>query len=73
MADNSGEHHKTMSELMLQDELTPQELSYLLGIPLQQIHNACFEGELKANIVDHDILSIRREDALQWMNDRDQS
>jgi hypothetical protein len=38
----------------------------LLGIDVNVVRNAAFEGDLRAQIVDHDIISIRREDVLDW-------
>lgn len=59
--------HKSMQELMTQETLTPKELSTLLSIDVDTILTACFRGSLKAHIVDHDVISIDRKDALEWM------
>ena len=58
---------KSMQELMTQETLTPKELSTLLSIDVDTILTACFRGSLKSHIVDHDVISIDRKDALQWM------
>ncbi len=58
---------KTMQELMAQEALTPKELSRLLSIDVDRILTASFRGTLKAHIVDHDVISIDRKDALEWM------
>ena len=58
---------KTMQELMSQEALTPKELSKLLSIDVDTILTASFRGTLKAHIVDHDVISIDRKDALEWM------
>jgi hypothetical protein len=58
---------KSMQELMSQESLTPKELSTLLSIDVDTILTACFRGSLKAHIVDHDVISINRKDALEWM------
>lgn len=58
---------KTMQELMTQETLTPKELSRLLSIDIDTILTASFRGTLKAHIVDHDVISIDRKDALEWM------
>ena len=58
---------KSMQELMTQETLTPKELSTLLSIDVDTILTACFRGSLKAHIVDHDVISIDRKDALEWM------
>ena len=59
--------NKSMQELMTQETLTPKELSTLLSIDVDTILTACFRGTLKAHIVDHDVISIDRKDALAWM------
>ena len=62
-----GQSDKTMQELMTQETLTPKELSRLLSIDIDTILTASFRGTLKAHIVDHDVISIDRKDALEWM------
>lgn len=61
---------KSMDELMHQSDYTPAELSKLLDLPLTVIEHDAYAGKLKAYIVEHNIISIRREDALAWMGDR---
>ena len=61
---------KSMEELFTAEELTPEELSVLIDVPVHAIHSAAFSGELKATIVDHDVVSIKRDDALAWMSMR---
>jgi hypothetical protein len=52
---------------MTQETLTPKGLATLLSIDVDTILTACFRGSLKAHIVDHDVISIERKDALAWM------
>ncbi len=59
--------NKSMQELMTQETLTPKELATLLSIDIDSILTACFRGSLKSHIVDHDVISIDRKDALSWM------
>lgn len=59
--------NKSMQELMTQETLTPKELATLLSIDIDAILTACFRGSLKSHIVDHDVISIDRKDALSWM------
>ncbi|CAN5611783.1 hypothetical protein BH23CHL5_BH23CHL5_07290 [soil metagenome] len=61
---------KSMEELLLQDEYSAEELSTVLDKDLDLIRHAAFQGKLRARIVDHDIISIRREDALSWLKTR---
>ena len=53
-----------MDELLQQERYTPDELAQLLGIGVHIIQHAAFSGELRAQIVGHDIISIRRDDVL---------
>jgi hypothetical protein len=57
-------------ELLQQDRYTPEEVSALLGIGVHVVQNAAFDGELPAQIVGHDIISIRRGDIVAWFNER---
>jgi hypothetical protein len=58
------------AELMQQDHFTPEELATLLEVDVNLIREAAYEGRLKAQIVDHHIISISRADALTWLNER---
>ena len=59
---------KTMDELLASDHYTPAELALLLDMNVNTILTACFEGRLKASIVEHDVVSITRDHALEWLN-----
>jgi hypothetical protein len=63
MERNQGE---SIYELLQHDVYTPEEVSRLLGIDVNVVRTAAFEGELRAHIVEHDIISMRREDVLDW-------
>ncbi|MGC4108111.1 MAG: hypothetical protein QM753_17445 [Thermomicrobiales bacterium] len=62
---------KPMETLLSQDSFTVQELSTLLSIDAKIIENAVFEKRLKAQMLDHHILSITRHDALAWLDETD--
>ena len=53
-------------ENLIHEHTPPQELALLLGIGLHIIQHAAFAGELRAQIVGHHILAIRREDVIAW-------
>lgn len=59
--------HRSIAELLRQDRYTPEEVARLLGIGLDVIRHAAFSGELRAQIVGHDIISLKREDVLAWL------
>ena len=63
-----GKSPKDLETLLHQDQYTVDELSKLSGIGVYVIQRAAREGDLKAYIVDHHIISIQREDALAWLN-----
>lgn len=58
-------------ELLQQERFTPEEVAELLGIGVHIIQHAAFSGELRAQIVGHDIISIRRDDVLAWLKAHD--
>jgi hypothetical protein len=57
-------------DLLHQDHYTPDELARLLGVDTHLIHQDAQTGRLKAYIVDHHVLDIRREDVLTWFEER---
>jgi excisionase family DNA binding protein len=61
---------KSIQELFLQDEYTPQELAALLDVPTSFIEHEAHAGRLKSYIVNHNVICIRRDDALTWMANR---
>jgi hypothetical protein len=67
---NEDDVNKSVEELLLQSTYTPAELSALLDVPQSLIEHDAFSGKLKAHIVGHDIIHIHREDAIEWMKNR---
>jgi excisionase family DNA binding protein len=63
--------HHSVYELLPQERYTPDEMAELLGIGLHIIQHAAFSGELRAQIVGHDIISIGRNEVLAWLEARD--
>ena len=63
--------HYSAYELLQQERYTPEEVAELLGIGVHIIQHAAFSGELRVQIVGHDIISIRRDDVLAWLEARD--
>ena len=63
--------HHSAYELLQQERYTPEEVAELLGIGVHIIQHAAFSGELRAQIVGHDIISIRRDDVLAWLKAHD--
>ena len=62
--------HHSLQELLLQDQYTPEEVAELLEVGLDVVRHAAFTGELRAQIAEHDIISIRRDDVLAWARAR---
>jgi excisionase family DNA binding protein len=54
-------------EILRHDHYTPEELAALLGISVHTIEQAAHSGELRATIVDHHVLGIRREAVVEWI------
>lgn len=61
---------KSIYELLMADHYTTREVATLLDIGEHTLQSAVFEGELPAQIVGHDIVSIRRDDVITWFNER---
>jgi excisionase family DNA binding protein len=61
----------SIEELLHHERYTPEEVSRLLGIGLDVIRHAAFTGELRAQMAGHDIISLRREDVLAWLDERE--
>lgn len=58
---------RTPDELLHQDHYTPEELAILLDMDVNAIRAAVFNHRLRAFVVDHHIMCIRRDDALRWL------
>ena len=58
-------------DLLHHDHYTPAELASVLGMDVHVVLHDAQRGSLKAFIVDHHVLDIRREDAIRWLLDRD--
>ncbi len=59
---------ESITELLGKEFYTPEEASDLLDLSTYVIRRACWDGALKANIVEHHIVSIRRDDLLKWLD-----
>ena len=66
--DGQTSHDTRFDILFHKDWYTLDEVAYLLGQPKSTIASAAMSHQLKAMIVDHDIISIRRSDLLAWLN-----
>jgi excisionase family DNA binding protein len=60
-----------MYELLQQDQYRADEVAKLLGIGVHIIQHAAFTRELRAEIVGHHILRLRRDDLLEWLGTRE--
>lgn len=70
MADRN-QVNESIDQMLTQDVFTPEELSDLMGIGVETIETAVFGGQLRATVINHQILGIERSDALQWLRERD--
>ena len=59
-----------LEDTLQHDHYTPGELSDLLGINKHTIEQAAHSGELRATLLDHHIINIRREDVVRWLEGR---
>jgi hypothetical protein len=61
---------KSVQSLLLQEEYTPEELAALLDLPLTLIEHEAYSGHLRSFIVNHNVICIRRRDAIAWLESR---
>ena len=59
--------HHSLYELMWQDRYSLEEAAELLQIGIDVLRHAAFTGELSAQIIEHDIISLQRADILAWL------
>ena len=59
-----------IDRLVHQSHYTPEELAHVTGIGKEVIRHAAYSGDLRAFVIDHHCLDIRREDALAWLKRR---
>ena len=58
---------RSPEQLLRAEAYTEEELSELVGIGVYEIRRAAREGRLRARVVDDEVISIERGDALEWM------
>jgi excisionase family DNA binding protein len=61
---------QSVDDLLHQHHYTPDQLAALLGVSPELIVHEAHEHRLRAYIVDHHILSIRRDDVVAWLETR---
>ena len=54
-------------QLLHAEAYTEEELSSLVGVGVYEIRRAAREGRLRARVVDSEVISIQRDDALEWL------
>jgi hypothetical protein len=63
--------YRSFVELLHRERYTPEEAADLLQMGVDVLRHAAFAGDLNAEIIDHDLISLRREDLLAWLADRE--
>ena len=56
-----------LEEILRHDHYSTEELAILLGVDRHTIEQAAHSGELQATMLDHHMLSIRREEVVRWI------
>lgn len=64
-------HHESAEELLHKDHYTVSELAELLDVHPYVIWGAVRDGQLRARKIGHDIVSIRRDDVIEWLRSRE--
>lgn len=60
--------HESPSELLRRTYYLPEELAELLDLSPYFIREEARQRRLKAVIVDHNVIYVRREDVLDWLH-----
>ena len=60
---------ESLWDLIRHDHYTPKQLARLVGIEPTLICEAVFHGQLKATVVNHHVVSIARQDAIDWLRE----
>lgn len=63
-------HDRDPFALMHQDCFTVEQLARVAMLAPSQIEREVFEGHLRASIIDHHIVHIDRDDAIDWLRRR---
>jgi hypothetical protein len=63
--------HHSLDELLQQDRYPPEEVAELLWAGVDVVRHAAFTGELRVQIIEHDIISFKRDDVLAWLREID--
>jgi len=64
------EDYYSTLESLHHDHYTVDELARLLDMGKHVIEHAVYSGDLKAFVVDHQIIDILRSDVLEWLANR---
>jgi hypothetical protein len=62
--------HEEMVDLLHHDHYSCEELASLLDIDVHYLQHEALTGHLKAIIIDHHIVSIRRDAVVDWLRER---
>ncbi len=62
---------ESIFELLHHERYRAEEVARLLGIGLDVVRHAVFTGELRAEVIEHHVICIRREDVVAWFTARE--
>ena len=62
---------ESVFELLHHERYRAEEVARLLGIGVDAVRHAVFAGELPAEVIEHHIICIRREDVVAWFAARE--
>ncbi|HMM43117.1 MAG TPA: helix-turn-helix domain-containing protein [Thermomicrobiales bacterium] len=64
------DYQRSVSDLLHRDHYTPDELARLLDVSPEVIRHEVRVGRLRAYMVDHRVIDIRRVDVVDWLDRR---
>ena len=59
--------HESADVILHKDHYSVEELAELLDMSADHLRQIIHNGDLRAVLIDHRIISIRREDVLAWL------
>lgn len=64
------DYQRSVSDLLHRDHYTPDELARLIDVSPEVIRHEVRVGRLRAYMVDHRVMDIRRADVVDWLDRR---
>mgnify|MGYP001225624546 FL=1 len=61
---------RPIEQIIMKERYTPEELAKVTGLDVDFINVEIHKGQLRARVIEHDIIDIARLDAIAWLRRR---